>query len=109
MQINDRKREIYTERAIGMKLSQTGLLFFVEGMLLLLTGVVIGTVLGTYFIGMLSVFLTQGSQIPGYDVLIPWDLVAITYLGLFILSFFSALIPAYYVTKQDISKSFGET
>ena len=109
MQLNDRKREIYTERALGMKLSQTGLLFFIEGIILVFTGIFIGTLLGTYFVQMIALFITRGNQIPSYDVMTPWNLVLETYIGLGILAILSALIPAYYVTKQDISKSFGET
>ena len=108
MQLNDRKREIYTERAIGMKLSQTSTLFFIEGIILLLSGIVIGSILGVFFVQMMALFQTQGNQIPSYDVLTPWDFVLLTYIALCILAVLSALIPAYYVTKQDISKSFGE-
>ena len=108
MQLNDRKREIYTERAIGMKLSQTSVLFFIEGIILLMSGVIIGTFLGYFFVQMMALFQTQGNQIPSYDVLTPWNLVLITYTALCMLAVLSALIPAYYVTKQDISKSFGE-
>ena len=108
MQLNDRKREIYTERAIGMKLSQTSILFFIEGIILLFSGIVIGSILGVFFVQMMALFQTQGNQVPSYDVLTPWDLVLITYTALCMLAVLSALIPAYYVTKQDISKSFGE-
>ena len=108
MQLNDRRREIFTEAALGMKISQTGVLFFVESIILFMSGIIIGTVLGTFFVQMLAVFQTQGSQIPPYIVLIPWNLVLETYLGFLFLTIISAIIPAYYVTKQDISKSFGE-
>ena len=106
MQLNDRKREIYTELALGMKIRQTSVLFFVENILLLLSGIVIGTVLGLFFVDMLAIFQTNGSQIPNYVIIMPWDLVLETYIGLIILAVVSSIFPAYYVTKQDFSKSF---
>jgi ABC-type antimicrobial peptide transport system permease subunit len=106
MQMNDRKREIYTERAIGMKMNQTSILFFVETIILLMSGIIIGTVLGMFFIQMLALFITQGSQTPPYEIMTPWDLVLVTYLGFLILSILSAIIPSYFITKQDISKAF---
>ncbi len=106
MQLNDRKREIYTELALGMKIRQTSVLFFVESIILLVSGIIVGTVLGYSVIQMLTLFMTRGAQIPSYDVLTPWFLVLETYLGFIILAVLSAIIPAYYVTKQDISKSF---
>ena len=106
MQLNDRKREIYTELALGMKIRQTSVLFFVENILLLLSGIVIGTVLGLFFVDMLAIFQTNGSQIPNYVIIMPWDLVLETYIGLIILAVVSSIFPAYYATKQDVSKSF---
>ena len=50
--------------------------------------------------------MTGGSQIPPYEIIIPWNLVIETYIGFILLAILSAIIPAYYVTKQDVSKSF---
>ena len=107
MQLNDRRREIYTERALGMKLHQISTLFFIEGIILIISSVLIGSFLGVFLMLALSLFITSGQQIPSYDVIIPPDLVGLTYFFLIILAVLSSLIPAYYVSKQDISKGFA--
>lgn len=106
MQLNDRKREIYTELALGMKIKQTSLLFFIESIIILLSSILIGTFLGTFFVQIVAIYMTRGTQYPSYNVIIPWDLVFQTYLGFIILALLSAILPAYFITKQDISKSF---
>lgn len=106
MQLNERKRELYTETALGMKLWQASLLFFVENIILLLSGIFIGTILGSFFMQKIVVYLTKVSQIPPYEVIIPWNVILETYTALVILEIVSAVVPAYYVSKQDISKSF---
>ncbi len=55
---------------------------------------------------MISIYMTQGTQIPPYEVIVPWNLVINTYIDFIILSILSFILSAYYMTKQDISNSF---
>ena len=107
LQLSERKRELYTERALGMKLKQISVLFFIETMVLMLTAVVLGTSLGVLLMQMLSLFITQSNTYPIYAIILPIDLIGLTNLILVILSLLASLIPAYYVSKQDISKGFA--
>ena len=107
LQLSERKREIYTERALGMKLKQISVLFFIETMVLMITAVSLGTILGVALMQMLSLFQTQGITYPQYVIILPVDLITLTNVILLFLSIMASLIPAYFVTKQDISKGFA--
>lgn len=107
MQLNERRKEIFTERALGMKLHQLSILFLVESIILLLSGLIIGNILGVGLSWMFGIFVTQGQTIPPLVLFFPWDLIIGTELFILILAFIGALIPAWIVTKQDISAAFA--
>ena len=107
LQLSERRREIFTERALGMKLKQISVLFFIETMVLMVTAVTLGTTLGVILMQMLSLFITQASQYPIFTIVLPLDLITITNLFLLLLSVLASVIPAYYVSKQDISRGFA--
>lgn len=109
LQLNERKREIYTERALGMKLLQIASLFFIEGIILSITSVVIGIVVGWFLMELLAfVIFNPLNSFPAFEILIPMNYVLITSALILLVSILVSVIPAYYVTKQDISNSFGE-
>ena len=106
MQMIERREDIFTERGLGIKLSQMALLFYVESVILLLSGVILGSIISFYFIQTLTIFITGGVAIPSYVVILPLDLVGWTYILLFVVVSLCAIIPAYYLSKQDIIRSF---
>jgi ABC-type antimicrobial peptide transport system permease subunit len=106
MQMNDRKKELFTERALGMKLHQIAFIFYVESIILLISGFVIGSIISIYFMESLTIFLSGGLSIPPYEIIIPFDLVLLTYIILFVVASLCSIIPGYYLSKQDIAKSF---
>lgn len=109
LQLTERRKEIFTERALGIKLPQISLLFFIETMILSITSLVLGIGVGVFLMELLAIVLFNPSQsYPGYQVIIPVDIILITAIMVLISSILVSVIPAYYVTKQDISKSFGE-
>jgi ABC-type antimicrobial peptide transport system permease subunit len=106
LQIIERRKELFTERALGLKIYQLLILFLVESLILLFSGIVIGTILGTGLTEMLSLFITLGPTIPPYINFFAIDLILLSYSIIIFLAFIGALLPAIYVIKQDISSSF---
>ena len=106
LQLAERKRELFTERALGMKVHQISLLFFTEIMILLLSAIVLGSVFGSMLMQMLSLFITQTDQYPIYTIVLPVTLLIVTNTILVLLSIFASIIPAYYSSRQDISRGF---
>ena len=45
---------------------------------------------------------------PAFEIVFPVEIIVITTGLILICSILLSVIPAYFVTKQDISKSFGE-
>ena len=109
MQLSNRRQEVSTEQALGMKKVQALFLFLLETMIVLFSGFLVGTCLGFFFIQLIVIFITRGTQIPSYEIIIPWNFIIIIDGLLFCLAFCSALIPTYYISKQDIAHSFIQT
>lgn len=106
MQLVERRREIFTERALGMKMFQTSLLFIVEALALLFSGILIGNVLGIGLSFMFGLFITVGSSIPPFQLIYPVELILLSELAIIALSIIGCVVPAWVVTRQDISQSF---
>ena len=110
LQLTERKKEIFTERAIGMKLQQLASLFFIETIILSLTSVFLGLGVGFFLMELLALLIFNPDQsYPAFEIIFPNELILVTIMLIMALSIIVSVIPAYYVTKQDISKSFGET
>lgn len=107
MQIIEREQEIFTERALGMKFRQLAFVFFIESLILLAIGIILASIISAFFLNILAVFLSGGLSIPRYVILVPYDTVYLTYFILIIVSSICAVIPAYYVTRQDVIRSFS--
>ena len=107
-QIIERTREMYTERALGMKLQQLAFMFYVENLILAGFSIIFGNVVGIAFTFVLS-FLSGSSfqQYPQYQTLIPYDLLFITDLIILLISIILSIIPTYVILKQDISDAFA--
>ncbi len=105
MQLTEKKHELMTMRILGSNLLQIIEIFLLELAILIIVGLILGTILGVFLINLLSVFMTQGKEIPAYDVVIPWNLVIMTYLLLIIVAVFDAFITGYFIIKTEISNS----
>ena len=109
LQLNERRSEIFTERALGMKLKQLAMLFFIESIILSVTSVIVGIGVGWFLMELLAfVIFNPLNTFPAFEILIPMNYVLITSVLILLVSILVSVIPAYYVTKQDISNSFGE-
>ena len=107
LQLIDRRQEIFTERAIGMKINQTAFIFYIESIILLFCGMIIGSVISIYFMQTLAIFLTGGYSIPPYEIIVPINLVIWTYIILIIVSSVCSFIPSYFLGRNDIIQTFA--
>ena len=110
LQLNERRKELFTERALGMKLHQTAMLFFIETIILSITSIILGIVVGFFLMELIALFMGSPLQsYPTYQLVFPVDLIIMTNALILLCSILVSIIPAIYVwKKQDISKSFGE-
>ncbi|MFW9991379.1 MAG: FtsX-like permease family protein [Candidatus Odinarchaeota archaeon] len=100
----ERGKEIGVERTLGMTRFQTGLLFTIEGLTILLFGIVMGTSTG---LALTSVFLSVirvEQVIPPIVVAYPLDFFIKFLVGVITAAVVGSLIPAYLSTKRDISR-----
>ena len=86
MQLEERKKEIYTERALGMKLVQLSGLFLVELLVLMISGILIGGAMGWSLSQFLQSFDTQGPTFIPYQIIYPMNLIFESFSILFILA-----------------------
>lgn len=109
LQLNERRKEIFTERAIGMKLHQIAILFFIETIILSVTSIVIGVGMGMFLMELIAIFM-EGTSVsyPSYQIVFPINLIIITNVLILLFTILVSIIPAVYIIKKDISKSFGE-
>ena len=107
LQLIERRKEIFTERALGMKIHQIFFLFLIESLVLLASGIVIGLLMGGGLSEMLTLFITFGPTVVPYVTYYPLDLIAESLLILIILAIVGTIIPAIIVTRLDISHSFA--
>ena len=107
LQVIERKKELYTERALGLKVLQLFVLFIIESFILLISGLFIGTIMGIGLTEMFGLFITLGPTIPPYITIFAIDLIFNSYLMILLFALFGSIIPAFYVTRQDISSSFA--
>ncbi len=107
LQLIDRRQEIFTERAIGMKKYQTAFIFYIESIILLFFGLIIGSFISIYFMQTLAIFLTGGYTIPKYDIIVPLNVVFWTYVLLILIDSFCSIIPSYLLSKNDIIQTFA--
>jgi ABC-type antimicrobial peptide transport system permease subunit len=109
LQITERKYEIYTERALGMKLNQISYLFYLENIIITSFSLIIGN-----FVGILLNFIIANltsnpyQNYPEYIIVIPFYLVFQMDVIILLISLIVSFFPSIFVLRQDISLSFGE-
>ena len=71
LQLTERRKEIFTERAIGMKWFQIASLFFIENLILIIISIVIGIGIGVFLMDLLGLILfsspTQTNPSPLFE------------------------------------------
>ncbi|MFX1536485.1 MAG: ABC transporter permease [Promethearchaeota archaeon] len=103
-QLMERSKEIGVERALGMSLRQTSLLFVIEAIIIVLFGIVVGLILGMViaqvFLDVLM--MSQTFLFPPFILVYPFDLF-IGIAGLILaLGLIGSLIPAILATRRQI-------
>ena len=92
-----------------MKLHQIASLFFIETIILSLTSILLGLAVGVFLMELLALLIFNPSQTyPTFEIVFPFNVILLTTALILLSSFLVSIIPAYYVTRQDISKSFVE-
>ncbi|MHA2305764.1 MAG: FtsX-like permease family protein [Candidatus Hodarchaeales archaeon] len=100
----ERSNERGVERALGMTRFQTGVLFTIEGLTILLFGTTIGLATGLINTNFF-VFVTQlGRSIPPIIVAYPYGFISSFILFTLIIASISTLLIAYQSTRRDISR-----
>ena len=107
LQLIERRKEIYTERALGMKIHQIFFLFLTESLILLSYGMFVGALMGGGLSEMLTLFITFGPTVVPYIPYYPLDLIGESLIILLVLAIVGTIIPAIIVTRSDISHSFA--
>ncbi|MFX1535891.1 MAG: FtsX-like permease family protein [Promethearchaeota archaeon] len=104
-QLMERNKEIGVERALGMSIRQTFLVFLTETMILTLFGTIVGLILGI-LIGQVFLAITLGVQTfiaPLPIITYPWELLFGISLLVIIVGLISSQIPAFLATRVRIS------
>ncbi|MFX0093518.1 MAG: ABC transporter permease, partial [Candidatus Hodarchaeota archaeon] len=104
-QLVERNKEIGVERALGMNLKQTALLFMLEAMVLLIFGMVVGVILGMAIsqVFLMNTLLLQVNLYPPYLLHYPWDLFAGVSILILGVGLISSVVPAFLATRVKIS------
>jgi putative ABC transport system permease protein len=105
--LSERKREIGVFRALGMVKNQIFMLLVAEGIIILSMGILFGglagyTVVYIFFQFLAELFGDGGSGgVPPLNIVIPWTIVGIFTLLMFVLTLVAAAVPAQYTAKQQ--------
>ncbi|MFW9929243.1 MAG: FtsX-like permease family protein, partial [Candidatus Thorarchaeota archaeon] len=103
-QLVERSKEIATERAVGMTLSQTFIVFLSETLWLVVFSITIGIIFGVVFSSLFLYGLTNGPTIPPFAMVYPWNLISIVIILLLTSAIILSFIPAYFSSKLEINK-----
>ncbi|MFX0094709.1 MAG: ABC transporter permease, partial [Candidatus Hodarchaeota archaeon] len=102
-QLMERNKEIGVERALGMSIRQTFLVFSTENMILTLFGTIVGLILGI-LIGQAFLIATLGIPTAPLPIIsYPWELLFGVSLLVIIVGLISGQIPAFVATRVRIS------
>ncbi|MFX1251855.1 MAG: ABC transporter permease [Promethearchaeota archaeon] len=103
-QLMERGKEIGIERVLGMSFRQTSLLFVIEAFFLLLCGIVVGLILGSFTgqMFLMTTLMTQTYLFPVVIMQYPWDLFVVIAGLILLVGLLSSLIPAFLATRLKI-------
>jgi hypothetical protein len=103
LQIIERGKEVATERALGMTLKQTFLLFIYETNWLLIFGLITGVFFGA-FVSWIFIYPFATSGIPPVVMVYPVNLIAILLVLILVGATLFNFIPAYLSSKIEVTK-----
>ena len=107
--LDERKKELLLMRAIGMKLNQLSILFIIETTIIMISSIIIGLITGLFLTQIVILLLFNPLQsYPVFIAIYPFDIIIFTITLLFTLCLVFSLVPSYSLSKQEISKAFGE-
>ena len=105
---SERKKEIYTERTLGMKLNQLISIFFIEMSILIAISIIIGCFIGLFLTELFSVIVFNPFQsYPPFLNLFPFNLILMTYGLIFLVALLLSVILAFYITNKDLINLFN--
>jgi hypothetical protein len=73
--VTERKKELTTEKSLGMKQRHTQKLLFYESLIIIGSGLIIGNVLGVIVSKLMSLFVVLQNTTIDYELLLPLDLI----------------------------------
>lgn len=104
LQLVERGREIATERALGLTVSQTVRLFLYDTLWFSSFSLFTGLIIGVFFSSLFLLPLTLGQSIPPWSMVIPWDLILGVIILILIGSVGFSLAPAYLSSKIEVTR-----
>ena len=105
MQLYEKKDELQTLRSLGLNALQTNYLFLIELGILIILGLILGCLVGTFLIQLLTIFMSQGNTIPSYIVIIPWNLIIVTLIGIILVTIIESVVSSYLIIKREIAQT----
>ncbi|MFX1536488.1 MAG: ABC transporter permease, partial [Promethearchaeota archaeon] len=104
-QLMERSKEIGVERALGMSLRQTSLLFVIETIIIVLFGTIVGIILGIMIaqVFLSTLLIAQAYVYPPFVLSYPFNLFTGIAVLILVVGIISSLIPAFLATRTKIS------
>lgn len=101
----ERGKEIGVERTLGMTRLQTAQSFLVEALTIFSFGIVIGFLIGTYFVTMFLRIIQLGEIIPPVTTHYPFELLGQLIAIIMVTAGIGTIVPAYFASRTDISRT----
>jgi ABC-type antimicrobial peptide transport system permease subunit len=101
--LSDRKSELGLYKVLGMKNKQLFWLIFLEILLIMLTGMIIGNILGMG-LAYLFFFFYKGGGAPPFEMRIPSSILLLINGGIIVVSLITVVITLYVLNRQEIGQ-----
>lgn len=107
LSITERKREIGVYRALGMIHKQIFWLYFIENIVILFSGLILGTFTGFFYSGIIFMIYRGfqgygGNTIPPIKMVIPWKVFLVFYLIIILVNLASLIIPPRFLSRKQV-------
>jgi ABC-type antimicrobial peptide transport system permease subunit len=104
IQLIERSKEIATEKALGMTLTQNFGIILLESFWLLIIGLIAGLFLGLFFSSIFLLVVTLGFGFPPFIMVYPIPLIGSFVLLFILFTILFSFIPAYLSLRIDVTK-----
>lgn len=105
--LEERRKEIYLMRSLGMKSNQIRSIFLLESIVLIIISIMTGLTIGMILTQLLSLLLINPLQsYPPYIMVFPFDIISITICLVISVCIMISIILAYLASKQEIDELF---